>query len=101
MADSPDSAAGLRAVVEGTTFAARIGLLAVPILAVEVFFLLLQGDGGLSHAARASGSIATLMAVWWMTEALPLEVTALLPLVLLPLMGVYAEAPFKRAATPF
>ena len=27
------------------------------------------------------------MAVWWMTEALPLEATALLPLVLLPLAG--------------
>jgi sodium-dependent dicarboxylate transporter 2/3/5 len=53
------------------------------------------------YAARACGGIATLMAVWWMTEALPLEATALLPLVLLPLTGVYIETPFKRAAAPF
>jgi len=91
----------MRAVVEGTSWASRIGFIAGPILAVAVFLLLPQGDGGLSHAARASGGVATLMAVWWMTEALPLEATALLPLVLLPLTGVYAEAPFKRAAAPF
>jgi sodium-dependent dicarboxylate transporter 2/3/5 len=46
------------------------------------------------------------MAIWWMTEALPLEATALLPLVLLPLTGVYVDgnaqgSPFKRAAAPF
>jgi sodium-dependent dicarboxylate transporter 2/3/5 len=46
------------------------------------------------------------MAVWWMTEALPLEATSLLPLVLLPLAGIYpsgtgAADPFRRAAAPF
>jgi sodium-dependent dicarboxylate transporter 2/3/5 len=101
MTASPDSAAGLRAVVEGTSWAARVGLIAGPILAVVVFLVLPHGDDGLSHAARACGGIATLMAVWWMTEALPLEATALLPLVLLPLTGVYTETPFKRAAAPF
>jgi solute carrier family 13 (sodium-dependent dicarboxylate transporter), member 2/3/5 len=96
-----ESSPGLNAVVEATTFAARIGLFAGPVLAVIVYFLLPGGDGGLAHAARACGGIATLMAVWWMTEALPLEATALLPLVLLPLTGVYAETPFKKAAAPF
>ena len=28
------------------------------------------------------------MALWWMTEAVPLAVTALLPLVVLPALGV-------------
>src|SRR4051794_9662045 len=42
------------------------------------------------------------MAVWWMTEALPLEATALLPLVLLPLTGVYGDSgAFKRVAAPY
>ncbi len=95
MADS-----NLSAPHEAPPVAARIGLWAGPILALSVFFLL--PDDGLSHAARACGGVATLMAVWWMTEALPLEATALLPLILLPLTGVYAgDGAFKKAAAPF
>jgi len=33
-------------------------------------------------------AIAILMAIWWITEAVPLAVTALLPVVLFPLLGV-------------
>lgn len=58
-------------------------------MALLAYFLLPGGTEGLSHSARACGGVAVLMAVWWMTEALPLEATALLPLVLLPLTGVY------------
>src|SRR6188508_1132109 len=77
--------------VESPPLAARIGLVVGPILAAVIFLVLPQGDGGLSHAARACAGVATLMAVWWMTEALPLEATALLPLVLLPLTGIYTS----------
>ena len=87
---------------EAPPLAARIGLFAGPILGLTVYFLLPTGDGGLSHAARACSGVATLMAIWWMTEALPLEATALLPLVLLPLTGIYeGDTAFKRAAAPY
>jgi len=36
----------------------------------------------------ATAAIALLMAIWWMTEAIPLAITALLPLVLFPIFGV-------------
>lgn len=36
----------------------------------------------------AMAALAVLMAVWWITEAIPLAATALLPLVVLPLTGV-------------
>jgi len=42
----------------------------------------------LSSAARAAAAVATLMAVWWMTDAISVYVTALLPLALFPLLGV-------------
>lgn len=74
------------------SLAMRIGLVAGPLLGLAVFLLLPAGDAGLSHAAKACAGVATLMAVWWMTEALPLEATALLPLVLFPLTGVYSAA---------
>ncbi len=38
--------------------------------------------------ARKMAAIAILMAVWWMTETLPLGITALLPLLLYPLTGI-------------
>src|SRR5687767_10966889 len=88
--------------LESPPLAGRIGLLAGPIFALIVYFLLPDGDSGLSHAARACGGVATLMAVWWMTEALPLEATALLPLVLLPLAGIYeGDTAIKRSAAPY
>lgn len=38
------------------------------------------------------------MAVWWLTESAPMAVTALLPLIVLPLTGV---STFSQAAIPF
>ncbi len=39
-------------------------------------------------AATRMGAVAALMAVWWITDAIPLFATALLPMVLFPLMGI-------------
>ena len=36
----------------------------------------------------ATMAVAALMAIWWVTETIPLAVTALVPLVLFPVMGV-------------
>lgn len=42
--------------------------------------------------------LAALMLVWWISEAVPLPVTALLPLVLLPLLNVM---PLSEAGAPY
>jgi len=74
---------------------ANIALICGPIASVFVFMILpahyIGIDGlsiELSVAARAAAAIATLMAVWWMTDAISVYVTALLPLALFPLIGV-------------
>ncbi|MEM7191642.1 MAG: DASS family sodium-coupled anion symporter, partial [Pseudomonadota bacterium] len=53
---------------------------------------------GLSPAAWSVAALAALMAIWWASEAVPLFVTALLPLAALPLMGI---EDIRGAAAPF
>jgi sodium-dependent dicarboxylate transporter 2/3/5 len=55
-------------------------------LAVAALIYVLLGASDLPGDARVVAAIAGLMAVWWMTEALPLSVTSLLPIVLLPML---------------
>lgn len=47
---------------------------------------LLPAPAGMPAAAHAVAGLAVWMALWWLTAILPLPVTALLPLVLLPLI---------------
>jgi sodium-dependent dicarboxylate transporter 2/3/5 len=66
-------------------------------------FILLPGDeeaaaSGLSPAGRITAALAIWMATWWLTEALPLAATALLPVVVLPLAEVSTLA---SATTPY
>lgn len=62
-----------------------IGLFLGPILFLLVLFALPLP--GLSDPGRAVLAITAWMAVWWLTEAIPLGITSLMPLILLPLMG--------------
>lgn len=79
------------------------GFVAGPVLAIVCSFLLpeiCRGDEcyDLSDAGRATVVAAVWMAVWWLTEAIPVYVTALLPLALFPLLGV---SDIKPAAAPY
>jgi sodium-dependent dicarboxylate transporter 2/3/5 len=49
-------------------------------------------------AAGRVAAITTWMAVWWVTEAIPIPATALLPIALYPLLGVMSS---QAAATPY
>jgi len=43
---------------------------------------------GMSLVAKLTAAVALLMATWWITEAIPIPVTALLPLILFPLLRI-------------
>lgn len=64
----------------------KIGLFLSP--AVFLLMLLLPPQWGLKLDAWQVLAVALLMLGWWVTEAMPIPVTAMLPLVLLPLLGV-------------
>jgi sodium-dependent dicarboxylate transporter 2/3/5 len=79
-----------------TTPAQRFGL----VLGIVGFgvLLALPAPEGLEPAGWRTAAIAALMAVWWMTEALPIAATSLLPLVLFPLLRV---SPIGDTAPPY
>ncbi len=64
----------------------KIGLFLSP--ALFLLMLALPPQFGLKTDAWHVLALAILMLGWWVTEALPLPVTSMLPLVLLPLLGV-------------
>ncbi|MFO0906330.1 MAG: DASS family sodium-coupled anion symporter [Pirellulales bacterium] len=66
----------------------QLGRIGGPVAALGVYLLLVALAKDLPHPARVTATVGTLMAVWWVTEALPLAVTSLLPLSLFPLAGV-------------
>lgn len=67
-------------------------------LGVFGLMLALPVPAGLEPAAWRVAAAALLMAIWWVSEALPVAATALLPLALFPLLGV---APIKAVAAPY
>lgn len=70
------------------------------LLGGPVAFLALRilAPGGLDPIAASVLGAAAWMAIWWISECLPLAVTALLPIALFPLLGV---ATIRAAASQF
>lgn len=66
---------------------AWIGRFLGPVIALAAYLLIPTGEG-LSQSGAATIAVGLLMATWWVTEALPLPATALLPIALFPLFGV-------------
>lgn len=74
------------------------GLIAGPLLFALV--IIISPEAFLNPAAWKVIGIAVWMVVWWITEAAPIAVTALLPIVLFPLTGIFtideATAPYAN-----
>ena len=73
-----------------------VGLFFGPLLAIVM--LLAGAPEGLGIAAWRTAAIGVLMAVWWATEAVPIAATALLPLVVFPILDI---ASIHDAARPY
>ena len=76
--------------------AARIGRVTGVLLFIAI--LALPAPAGLEPAAWRTAAVAALMAAWWFTEAIPIPATALVPVVLFPLLGV---GTIRETAEPY
>lgn len=65
--------------------ASRVGLVLGPLAFLGILFFF--RPEGLEPEARAVLASTAWIAIWWITEAMPIEATALLPMVLFPLTG--------------
>ncbi|WBQ11443.1 DASS family sodium-coupled anion symporter [Hyphomonadaceae bacterium ML37] len=74
----------------------RIGLVLGPLAAVLMATTF--APEGLPREATLVAAIGVLMAIWWATEAIPVAITAFLPLVALPILDV---APLSSMAAPY
>ena len=83
-------------LTNGRTTHQKVGLVLGPSIAVAM--LLADAPVGLSDAGWTTAAIGVLMAVWWATEAVPIAITALLPLVVFPLLGI---ATIQDTASPY
>jgi len=82
-----------------------VGLALGPIAALLVFLILPDhyraGDGSevpFSSEGRATLAVMVWMGTWWLTEAIDIAATALLPLAVFPLLGI---ATMKATASPY
>lgn len=53
-----------------------------------LIILYLPNPEGLSSEGRITAAVFVLMGLWWAFEAIPLQITALMPLILFPLLNV-------------
>jgi len=69
-----------------STLTQQLALVIAPIISLSIIlFVDLDPE---NKAVTYCLAIALLMAIWWITEAIPLAVTALLPVALFPIFGV-------------
>ncbi|HEU5289243.1 MAG TPA: DASS family sodium-coupled anion symporter [Cyclobacteriaceae bacterium] len=74
----------------------RIGFFLGPVLFLILY--LLVPSGFISPNAYKVIAVAAWMISWWVTESAPFPVTALIPLIMFPLLGVM---PMNQAAAPY
>jgi sodium-dependent dicarboxylate transporter 2/3/5 len=105
----PDTSPGRRGAFSLSRLAALLaGFLAFLLLAALDTPLkhVTSPDGATSYGARpafAAGAVV-LMAIWWVTEALPIHWTALVPLFCFPILDIFgrgALAGLQRTALPY
>ncbi len=91
-----EQAAALDAAPGGFAWLRRAGLIGGPLLGLGLWFA--GAPEGLDPRGWAAVCVLVVMVTWWISEALPVAATALLPLVALPTLGIVTPV---AAAAPY
>ncbi len=82
-----------------------LGLIGGPIVALLVYLLLPDQYTGIdgetinfTHGGRATLTVMTWMATWWLTEAIDISATSLLPIAVFPILGILS---ISRTTAPY
>jgi len=67
-------------------------------LLMGLLIWLMPPFAGLSEVAQATLALSAVMVMWWMTESIPISATALLPLILIPVLGIGS---ISQASSPY
>ncbi len=67
-------------------------------LAAFASVFIFEPVGGMTEASWKCAGLAMLMAIWWATEAIPIPAASLLPIILIPLLGL---GTMTSALTPY
>jgi sodium-dependent dicarboxylate transporter 2/3/5 len=79
-----------------STLRRQIGFIGGLLAFLAMIFL--PSPEGLEPVAWHTAAVGVLMAVWWITEAIPIPATALVPLVAFPVLGINS---IQEAAAPY
>ena len=64
----------------------KVGLILGP--ALFLLLLAMTPPEGMQPEAMKVAAVTVLMAVWWITEAVPIPAASLLPIILYPALGI-------------
>ncbi|HJJ31002.1 MAG TPA: DASS family sodium-coupled anion symporter [Methanocorpusculum sp.] len=67
-------------------------------IAAFIIVMLLPLESVMPHAAKMTAAVTVMMVIFWITQPIPIEATALIPLVAFPLLGVLTVS---GAAIPY
>lgn len=73
-----------------------IGLFLGPVL--FILMLVIPEPYNMTSEAQKMAAITLIMSTWWICESIPIPATSLLPLILMPLLGITST---KHAALPY
>jgi solute carrier family 13 (sodium-dependent dicarboxylate transporter), member 2/3/5 len=77
-----------------------VKIIAGPLTGILVYGWM-HAYAGTSASANYVAMVGTWMAVWWIFESVPIELTGLLPMILLPFSGIHASDALGKACAPY